>query len=98
MKRLNFLVHMAQLNGDTEAVSNLVDNNGAVSFDIDVDEGLGGSRHIGTVTCDRPVRIVSEQWRDGEGRYEGSVSGNVYSWMTDCRPSDGIHYTIHLAY
>ena len=89
---------MAQLGGDTNIISGLVDDNGAVSFNIDVDGNIGGSTHNGTVTCARPVRIVSEEHRDGGGHYDGSVNGNIYTWHTQCGSLAGVHYTIQLAY
>ena len=89
---------MAQSSGDTNVVSGLVDDNGAVSFNIDVNGDVFGSTHNGTVTCDGPVRIVSEQHRDGGGNYNGVVNGNIYTWHTQCGAGAGVHYTIQLAY
>jgi hypothetical protein len=90
---------MAQLSGDTECISGLVDDgNGAVSVDVDVNGDAGGSVHNGTVTCARPVRIVSELRRDGGGHYDGSVNGDIYVWHTQCSNFAGVHYTVELAY
>src|SRR5262245_43466372 len=61
-----------QFGGNTEIISNVADDGvGAVSFDIDVNGDLGGSTHNGSVKCPGPVRIVSEQHRDGSGHYDG---------------------------
>src|SRR5450755_4011090 len=86
------VVQMAKLGGDSSCISGLVDVNGAVSFDIDVNGDAGGSTHNGTVTCAAPVRIVSEQHRDGGGTYTGSVNGNIYTWHTQCGNFAGVHY------
>jgi hypothetical protein len=88
-----------QFGGYTNAVSVLAnDGNGAVVLTIDVNGDFGGSTHDGTVICPRPVRIVSEQHLDGGGHYDGSVSGNVYTWHTQCGSFAGIHEKVTLAY
>jgi hypothetical protein len=89
---------MARQSGDTQCISGLVDDNGAVSFNIDVNGDAFGSTHTGTITCDRPVRIVSEQHRDGSGNYNGVVNGDIYTWHTQCPNFAGVHYTVELAY
>lgn len=89
---------MAELGGDVGRVNNLDDNDGAVSFNIDVNGDAFGSTHNGTVTCAGPVRIVSEQRLDGGGHYSGETNGDIYTWHTQCGAFAGVHYNIQLAY
>ena len=89
---------MVSQSGDTQCISNLVDANGAVSFNIDVNGDFWGSTHGGTIVCDRPVRIVREEHRDGGGSYAGGVNGNIFTWHTQCPNFAGVHYTVQLEY
>ena len=89
---------MADLSGDTDCISAFIDGDGAVSFNIDVNGDAFGSTHNGSITCARPVRIVAQKHRDGNGHYDGSANGNIFSWHTQCGSGAGIHMTIELAY
>jgi hypothetical protein len=89
---------MTVFSGDTHCINNRTDGNRSVTFNIDVNGDAFGSTHSGAVTCEGPVRIVSEERRDGSGHYSGSVNGNIYTWHTQCSNFSGVHYTVELAY
>src|SRR5438105_3305935 len=70
--------------GGDHPIDFFVDNNGAVTFEVNVNGDVFGSTHQGTVTCDRPVSIVSQQHRDGGCHFDGLVNGGIYTWHTQC--------------
>ena len=90
---------MAHLGGDISPVHDLVDDGvGNVSFRVDVDGDALGSTHDGTVTCDGPVKIVSEERVDGAAAFSSRVNGRIYEWHTQAGNFTGVHYVIELAY
>jgi hypothetical protein len=85
--------------GDMQPVSQIVDDGaGHVSFLININGEAGGSTHDGTVRCDGPVTIVSEQHMDGAGLLFSQTNGDIYQWEARCGDLAGLHYVIELAY
>ena len=85
--------------GDMQPVSQIVDDGaGHVSFLININGEAGGSTHDGTVRCDGPVTIVSEQHMDGAGNWFSQTNGAIYQWEARCGDGAGLHYVIQLEY
>lgn len=89
----------AHFGGDMQPVSQIVDDGaGHVSFLININGEAGGSTHDGTVRCDGPVTIVSEQHMDGAGNWFSQTNGAIYQWEARCADLAGLHYVIQLEY
>jgi hypothetical protein len=85
--------------GDMTPISQIVDDGaGHCSFKIDVNfDDTEATVHDGTICCDGPVKIVSEQHMDGAGQYFSQTNGNIYQWEVRCAVTAGAHWVIQLA-